>query len=148
MTIAELVVVIGIFVLLFAIGLTALVNSRTAKQLDVITDSIASKLEEAKTNAMSGKNGANFGLAFSTTTYTYWSGASYNPADTTNNVYTIPGSFIVSSSTIPGTYHAIRFARITGTPDVTGSIIISNVSNASTSDTITIGTLGNITVIK
>ena len=148
LTLIELLVVIGIFVLLFAIGLTALVSSRTAKQLDVITDSIASKLEEAKTNAMSGKNGTNFGLAFSTNTYTYWSGTSYDPANTTNNVYAIPGNFIISSNTIPGTYHALKFARVTGMPDMTGSITISNMSNASIYDTITIGTVGNIIVIK
>lgn len=147
LTVVEIVVALAILAILAGIGMRAFTNARTAKQLDTITDSIATKLEEAKTNAMSGKDGTNFGLAFSTTTYTYWSGTSYSPSAESNNVFPISSNFSLTS-TIPGTYHAVRFARITGTPDLTGSIVITSNDNASTTDTITIGALGDITVIK
>ncbi|MEK7609959.1 MAG: prepilin-type N-terminal cleavage/methylation domain-containing protein [Patescibacteria group bacterium] len=146
-SILEVIIALAILAILAGIGFTAVVSSRTAKQLDIITDSIAAKLEEARTNAVSGKNGTNFGLALNTTAYTYWSGSSYNQSDSSNSVYSVTPGFSITS-TIPGTYHAVMFARITGVPDVTGNIIITNNQDTSTTDTIIIGVLGDITVIK
>lgn len=146
-TLVEILVSLAIILLLMGIGAYALIASRTAKQLDTMTDSITAKLEEAKSNAISGKNGTNFGLAFSTTTYVYWSGSSYSPGNANNLTYPVTNGFSITS-TIPGTDHAIMFARITGLPNATGSITITSNQNASTTDTITIGTLGDITVVK
>ncbi|MEN9524191.1 MAG: hypothetical protein RL536_260 [Candidatus Parcubacteria bacterium] len=146
-TIVELIIVIGIILILLGIGAYALVGYRTAKQLDTITDSIVAKLEEAKTNSMSGKNGTNFGVAFTSSSYIYWSGVSYVSGSANNVEIPISANFTITSS-IPGTDHAVKFAHLTGVPNVSGTTTITNISNASTTDSIVIGPLGDITVIK
>ncbi len=143
----EILISLAICVLLLTIGSVAFVNSRSAKQLDTITDSIASKLEEARAAAISGKNGTNFGVAFSSTTYTYWSGSSYSAGATGNIVYPLTSGFSISS-TIPGSTFSIRFSRVSGTPSATGTITITKNGSSSTTDSITVGSLGDITVIK
>jgi prepilin-type N-terminal cleavage/methylation domain-containing protein len=146
-TLVEILVALTILVILMSIGAYALINTRTAKQLDTTTDSIAAKLEEARTNALSGKSGTNFGLAFSSTTYTYWSGASYTAGTASTITYTIPTGFSLTS-TIPGTDHILMFSRITGIASATGNITITHLAQPTFTDTISVGTRGDISVIK
>ncbi len=146
-TILEILITLAIALILLGVSVTTLLNYRTSRELDTITDTIASKLEEARSNAMSGKNGTNFGLAFSTSTYIYWSGSSYFQGAVENTIYPISSNLSITS-TISGTDHAVMFARITGLPNVTGTTTITNNFNASTSDSIYIGPNGEITVVK
>lgn len=146
-TLAEIMVSIAIIALLAAIGITSFLNSRSAKQLETTTDAVAARLHEAKTSAISGKNGTNFGVAFSSTTYTLWRGSSYDANSINNRVVTIPSGLTINTN-LPGPSYSIMFTRITGTPSTSGNITVSKTNDASTSDTISVGAFGDITVIK
>ena len=146
-TAVEIVVALGILVLIFGIGTQVFVTSRNAKQLETYTDGVSSKLEEAKTNALAGKNGTNFGVKFSTTSYTYFNGSSYSSSATSNVPYNLLGKYNISNN-IPGTDDAILFTRLTGIPSATGTIVISDGGSPAKTATVTVGVMGDVSVTK
>lgn len=143
----EMLIVIAIMIIILAIVIYSFNTAKSKKQLEVTIDAIDSRLEEAKANALAGKNGKNFGIQFNTTTYVYFSGNSYNPADTTNSTTTILSNLQITKS-IAGGGSSIIFSRLTGMPQATGTIIVTDINNNSNTMSITIGTLGDINVLK
>ena len=143
----EIVVIIGIFIIILSISTFSFSKYKSQKQIEITIDSISSKLEEAKINALSGKNGKNFGIEFGTSTYIYFSGNSYNPSDVTNQINNIDKNILITKN-ISGGGNSIIFSRLSGKPLNTGTIIISDINNASSTASIDIGTLGDINVLK
>lgn len=141
----EILIALSIITVLLTIALNTLINYRNAKKLDTTTDSIAAKIEEAKSNSISGKNGQSYGIAIASSSYTFWYGNTYSSSDPNNIVLTIADNLVLNT-TLSG--YNMKFERITGLPSNTGSITITDKNNASTTDSITIGTLGDISVIK
>lgn len=142
----EIVIVLAIMIVILSITIYSYSTMKTRKQVEVAVDAINFRLEEAKTNALSGKNGANFGIYFATSSYTYFSGSSYDSSNTSNVITTL--SDVQISKSLTGGASSIIFTRITGTPQVTGTVTVTSTSNASTTAVITIGTLGDINVVK
>jgi prepilin-type N-terminal cleavage/methylation domain-containing protein len=143
----ELIIVLAIVIILFGMGTFVFISARKDKQLIVETDKIVFRLEEARTNALAGKNGSNFGIKFSTTTYIYFSGNSYNSADTSNITFNIDMNFQATTS-LPSSDNTVIFARLNGVPSVTGTTTISEISNPAHFRRIVIGSEGEITVVK
>jgi Tfp pilus assembly major pilin PilA len=146
-SVIEVITIIGIMLILFGITMYSynIVSSR--RQVEVTTDSISAKLEQAKIDSISGKNGKDTGIRFNTTGYVYFSGTSFNPADATNSSSSIPTRIQITKSFSNGG-NDIIFTRITGIPNATGTIRISDTVNPLSSTTITVGTFGDINVVK
>jgi prepilin-type N-terminal cleavage/methylation domain-containing protein len=147
LTLIEIIVVIAIFAILFAIGVAAMITSRNSASVTTTADAIAAKLEEQKLQAITGKNSLPYGVKFNSTSYVSFSGSPYNPADTNNKTIPVSGD-ITLTNTIPGTDDAIIFARMTGTASATGTITVSKGTTSTLKATITVSTGGNISVIK
>jgi prepilin-type N-terminal cleavage/methylation domain-containing protein len=147
LTLLEILIVFTIFVIILSIGFYSFSTSRRNASLDGIANSIASTLELAKTNAMSGKNGQSSGVAFDANSYVYFSGNSYNPSDSGNKVYTVDSGYLLSNNLSSGNSILI-FSRISGNPQATGTITITDSSDSSKTERITIESLGNIVITK
>ena len=145
-SVVEMLFVIAIMGIILSVTMYSYSTMRIKKQVEVAVDSINFRLEEAKTNALSGKGGASFGIQFGTSTYTYFKGSSYSSSDASNITTSISGAII--STNLTGAASSVIFTRITGVPQVTGTITITSTTNASTTAVITIGTLGDINVVK
>jgi len=143
-SIIEILVVIAILGIILTIGTVSFESLRSKKQLQITVDSISTKLEEAKTNAVADKGGLNYGIYLQPTSYTLFSGNTYNPNSGTNSSTTIPTNILISKILSNGG-DAIVFSRITGSPQATGTIVISGSSGVAT---VTVGTLGDINVLK
>ncbi len=146
-TLIEIITVLSIFVILFTIGTYAFINTGNRQRLNTAVDSITFKLEEMKANAISGKGNTNFGVKFNANSYVSFSGASFSTSGPNNVTYPVSGNFTLSN-TIPGPDDAIIFARITGTPNTTGDITLTDSKDPTHPATITIGSLGDISVVK
>jgi prepilin-type N-terminal cleavage/methylation domain-containing protein len=148
-TLPEVLISIAVLTIIGAIGITAFYGARDSKNLDIITDGIDSVLEQAKADAIAGKNAANFGVHFDTASYAYFSGSTYTAGAATNKVVNLPGGWRLATSSAL-TSSAIIFTHLTGTAVATGTITISKISNNSTSTTryITVGSGGDISVIR
>jgi Tfp pilus assembly major pilin PilA len=143
----ELIIVIAILAILSAIVTYSFHTVRIKKQLEVTIDSISFKLEEAKTNALAGKNGSNFGVEFDTDSYTYFTGTTYNSSSPNNVLTTIPENLEITTN-LGGGATAVVFSRMTGVPQTTGTITVTNINNPSFYSEISIGQLGDINVLK
>jgi len=143
-TMAEVLISIAIIVILIAMGLYAFISAKKQANISTTADTIAAKLEEAKANSFQGKNGTTYGLKVSSTTFTTFTGSSYSSSDPSNPVYAIP-SGVTLNTTLPYPNYYVYFNRLTGAPNISGSITISGTGSSTI---ITIGSLGDISVIK
>ena len=148
-TLPEVLISLAVLGIIGAIGITAFYNARDSKNLDVITDGVDSVLEQAKSDAIAGKNASNFGVYFDTASYTYFAGSSYTAGASTNKIANLPGGWKLATSSAL-TSSAIVFNHLTGTAVATGTITISKTSNNSAGTTryITVGSGGDISVIR
>ena len=144
----EILISLAILILITSITMYSFSAMRAKKQLEIATDSLSFKLEEAKAYALTGKGGTNFGVAFpSTTTYVYFVGSTYSISSLTNATITLPLNLRIATSLSSGA-STISFSRLTGASSATGTITLTDITRSMTTATVTIGTLGDISVIK
>ena len=86
-TIPELLVVVGILLVLWAIATVSLVRTQTTNSLDVATDLLVSDIKSQQTKAMASESDSPFGIFFEGAGYTLFTGDVYVLGD--------PGNFTV-----------------------------------------------------
>ena len=147
----ELVISLAILLVLFGSGIYVYLNASRQSGLNALGDTVVSTLEKAKANAMAGINGDNFGVNFGsttgTTTFIYFEGASYTGGSPTNIAYAVPNPYLLFATTSPSGGQVI-FKRLTGTPQATSTITVSDPSNPSHIQIITVGSLGDINITR
>lgn len=150
-TLIEVLGAMAIFIVIMSIGLYSLSGYRSAKSVEVTANEIAFKLEEAKGNSIAGRNGHAFGIHFTANSYTYFESsatpASYNPSDPANKTPNFPTDLQIVNG-LTGGASDIIFAKITGQPNISGTITIRKTSDTSKTKTITIGALGDVSVVQ
>lgn len=142
----EIIISIAIVMVISTIGTTVFFNTKKSAELTSSTDGIVTSLEQARSNAISGKGGSNYGVKFATSTYTFFTGTTYVSTSTSNIVYKITDGYTISA-VIGGTASSVTFYRLTGLPSATGTITVNQVSPTKT-QVITVGSQGNVTVQK
>jgi type IV fimbrial biogenesis protein FimT len=145
-TLMEIVTAITIVLILLGIGIGTFYRQRSTSQIKPIADGIVAILEHAKADAVAGKNGSNFGVNFGSTTYTYFSGSSYNASDPNNLVNTISSQFVINDTIAGGS--SIIFARLSGTPSATGTITVSDTQDSSDTKIVSVGSGGEVGVVQ
>jgi prepilin-type N-terminal cleavage/methylation domain-containing protein len=145
-TLVEILTSIAIIILVFGIGTYAFVSAKRSASLNTATDGLVFMLDQAKTNALAGKNGQNFGVYFDTYSYTYFAGSSYSVSNASNVVRQLGSGYklTISLSAVGST---TIFSRLTGVPSATGTITVTDTSSSKT-QTVTVGNQGEITVVK
>ena len=146
---AEILVTLSILAFLFLVGTLSFNRNVAEKELQSIADNIAAKMELAKSNAVTGKNGLNYGIKFNSSSYVYFTGSTYISTNQSNETTQISNKFQITND-IPGADDAIIFSKIKGNINHSSAvtITISEISNASSSIQLTIGKLGDVTMIK
>lgn len=143
-TLVELVISLAVIAIIGGIGISALLNARDSKNLDVISDGIEATLSQARSDAIAGKNSSSFGVEFESGSYTFFMGSTYSGGTAPSGVTLLPGGWVIGTSTSNGVSYIV-FNHLTGTAQATGTI---TVSKGSLTRTITIGPAGTITVVK
>jgi prepilin-type N-terminal cleavage/methylation domain-containing protein len=144
-SILETMTVIAIMGIILSVVMYSFNDAKARKELEITTDSIAYRLQEAKTSALSGKDGKNWGVHFDSNSYVYFSGNTYNPSDPNNSSTTIPINLTMS---LTGGVDTVIFSRITGKPQAIGTVTVTNTNNTSITAGITVGEMGDINVVK
>jgi prepilin-type N-terminal cleavage/methylation domain-containing protein len=143
-SLAEIIVVTAIIAVLAVIGVSAFMSARQSAAMNAVSDGIVSVFEQARANALSGKGGTSYGVRFSASSYTFFTGSSYNASDATNIVHQVASGYTLSNS-MSASSGVVVFARLTGVPSVTGTVTITQTSPAKTR-IITIGSQGTLTI--
>lgn len=141
----EVLISIAIVGLLSAVAVVNFGGTRTNKILEITATNISFALEEAKSNALSGKGGENHGVYVDTNRFIVFRGSSYSSSDIGNRPQTIDGKLSITT-TAPS--NSIIFTRITGNSNAISTTTISETADPTNKIEIVVGTLGDITVIE
>lgn len=148
-TVVEIMVVVAIIALLFALGTINLGNTQTTTSLSSAVSGLVADIKSQQMLAMSGDQGSVTsqqpqGLYVQSGTYTLFAGTTYNSGDT-NNFTVNPGQGISLSTTFPSS--TVLFNK--GTGEVSGYSATTNkitLTFNGTSKTVTIDRFGAVTV--
>ena len=147
-TAVELVVVIFIILLIMAMGTVSFYNSGSAKRLDTITDGLVFTIEQARSDTLAGKAGRSYGVRFDVGSYTLFTSTTYDSSSTTNKINILPSGWKLSTTTQNPAITSIYFRRLTGFPQATTTVQVSNTANPALKRDVVIGSQGNISVVK
>lgn len=139
-TIIELVIVIAIGVLLLGLTMPTGIEFYRGVLAQDVTDEISTVLRKASDEARLGKNDIAHGIFFGSTTMTYFQGQTYNTRVTSaDEVIALP-----AMTNISGFGPEIIFAKHTGVPSATGTLVVYLYGNRHTLSISTLGTIWEI----
>ena len=148
-TLLEVLFSIAILAILFFITINSFGGEVAEKENQAIADNIVAKLELARSNAVTGKNGQNYGVKFGDNYFTYFTGSSYISSNQSNERTDIGEKFEITND-IPGADNAIVFSKLKGDINHSGPITITiyEVSNSENTIQLKIGKLGDVSMVK
>jgi prepilin-type N-terminal cleavage/methylation domain-containing protein len=146
-TLIEVLISVAVIVIIGAIGISSLYNARDSKNLDAVADGLDAVLEQAKSDAIAGKSAASYGVWFDSGSYAYFQGSAYSAGAGTNKVTILPGGWKLSTTTSSGRSYIV-FTHLTGAAQATGTVTVSKIADPSLARSISIGSAGDITVIR
>ncbi|MEK9180393.1 MAG: type II secretion system protein [Patescibacteria group bacterium] len=125
-TLIEIIVVLAISAVIFSFTLGVGVDFYQSQALISERDTLLSLLRSARVNAMDNINQSDHGISVGTTTYVVFEGSSYASRNTEFDQGFPHSPGVVFSG--PG---EIVFAALEGTPNVSGTVSISNARGRS-----------------
>jgi prepilin-type N-terminal cleavage/methylation domain-containing protein len=137
-TLVELLLVLAIFVILFAIVGTISLNTLPSTQLTTQTDRVESMLRKAQSRTVSRHADTVWGVHLTSSDATLFAGVSYAARDVSyDETLTFPSGVTVSGLT------DILFAYRTGATSNTGTITLTHAATGTTK-TLTVNTSGAV----
>ena len=130
-TLIEILVVITIAVILFAIVVSGFSGLRQSSDLTLAVDDSISFLQEARAKTLSSENNSIYGVHFETSQFVLFVGNTYNPADSSNKVRALPSTIEISSFILGGGGADVIFKRLTGETGNDGTVTFRQTSNPS-----------------
>ncbi len=141
-TVIEVLMAIGIIVVLAGLSVPTADIFLSRNELHTEALKMTDALRRARNQAMSGQEDSAWGVHFTAGDYTVFKGASYNPSDSYNETFNLPGILSISAITINGGGSEIIFDRIAGTTSTFGTTTIQ--TDTSESQTIVVNSGGVI----
>lgn len=129
-TLVELLLVVGILAVVFAIALPFALQTKFTNELDTAAENLRTTLREAQSQSVAAEGDTPYGVYFNATanpaTYTLYRGTSYSDRDTSFNAggygtTELPKSATVSFLPVSWTSQEIIFERLTGELFPTGT---------------------------
>lgn len=148
-TLLEVLFSIAILAIIFLITVKSFSGEISEKETQAIADSIVAKLELARSNAITGKSGQNYGVKFGDNYFTYFTGSSYISSNQSNDRSDIGNKFEITND-IPGADDTIVFSKLKGDINHSGPITITiyEVSNSENTIQLKIGKLGDVSMVE
>ena len=126
LTLVEILVVIAIMSILVSIFLSSFTNLRGNQAIIKNTETVVAVLRQARNQTLSSKNSSVYGVHFSTSTITLFTGGIYSAESLTNQDFPFPAGDSVLTTTIVGGGKDVVFNRLTGETSHTGTVVISS----------------------
>lgn len=122
-TVIEIALVISLVTLILILGLPSIVGLLSSQKIDSVSSDIVSLLSEAQNKAMNSDTAgtpaaSEFGVHFTSGSYTLFPGTVFNPADTNNFSVSLPSGFSLASNlpctAAPNDCNNIVFNKLNG----------------------------------
>lgn len=134
-TFVEILVVIAIAAVLFAIIASGFSGLRRGSDLSLAVDDSISFLQEARTKTLSSESASVYGVHFETSQFVSFAGDTYNPSSGTNKVRILPVSIEISVVSLQGGGSDVVFRRLTGETSSYGTVTFRQTGNPSITKT-------------
>ena len=141
-TMIEILVSIAILVTFTAVTMVAFRNVYRHSGERIAVQEIADALRESRNKSIGSIQEMVFGVRIATSSVTRFVGSTYSATSTSNTVYYFEGG-ATATGTLVRNATSIVFSRLLGTPSATGTILVRDIDNQSTT-TITIVQTGLI----
>ncbi len=141
-TAMELLVVIAVLAIIFAVALPQFSKIRENAVLKDAVNTVLSSIDKAKNQTIASLNSSEYGVRFESDKVIIFKGTAYSAGTSTNEVINITSPASISNVTLAGassTFGEMYFNRIFNMPSATGTI---TVLTSSLSKTITIYATG------
>lgn len=130
-TLIEMLLSVGIIALLAGMSLPLYQSFDTRNELDITAQSLASALRRSQVYARGANDDSQWGVRIQSGAITLFKGASFAGRDATYDEVTV-----VSPSTAVSGMSEVLFVKLSGAPNTTGSVTLTNVNNETRTVTI------------
>ena len=138
----EIIVVIGILVLLAALGTGSLLQFSKTTDLNSSVEGSVSSLLEARSKTLSSQEESQYGVHFESDKIVLFRGAVYFSGDPLNEEAALPSSVETASISLNGGGSDVIFKKLTGETDQYGTVTFRLKSDISKTRVITVGSTG------
>ena len=145
-TLLEVVIVIAIIGILIGIALPQFSAIKNAQIIKGAGEDILSVLGKARSQTLASLNSTEYGVHFETNRVIIFSGTVYSSGNVSNVIENISSPATISTISLTGGATDVFFNRLSGTPNKTGTIVVSISSDASLTKTITISSTGEVSI--
>ena len=128
-TVIELLVIVALNILVAGFIFTGFVNYSNEQRFNTTVSEIKSHFKETRQKTTAAETNSQFGIYFATSSLIVFEGPSYSNTKLENVIYRYPDFSI--SPQLSASTSAVVFARLTGKPSATGTIMISNSRSGS-----------------
>ncbi len=144
-SVLEIIIGIALVTIITAVALAPLRKYKASVTVRTQAESIASVLSEAKVKTLASVNSTQYGVHFTSTTYTLFPGATYSSSNSQNIVSTLSDATL-TSITLTGGGSDVLFDRLLGTTSAYGTIVITSTKDSTQVKTITVTKSGAVSV--
>jgi len=141
-TLTEILVVITIAIILFAIVVSGFVGLRENSDIALAVDDSISFLQEARAKTLSSDEASRYGVHFETTMFVLFAGDTYNASDPDNKNRMLPSTVEISNYALNSGGADVVFKRLTGETDEHGTVTFRLTNDPAVTHTIEIGRTG------
>ncbi len=143
-TLLEILLGIGIILLVVVLLSSSLSNFRENNLLTEADATILGLLRDARPRTLASSGNTTYGVHFEETKAVLFKGASYNAADSSNEIYLLPGILNISLINLGGGLVEVIFQRLSGGASSFGTITIISRGDSSKNRVVTILATGSI----
>lgn len=138
-TLIETLIVLAVLAILIAVILPSLQTMRSNQVLKTAASDIFSTLDKARSQTLASVDSSEYGVHFESSKIVLFKGTTYTSSDSNNIEIAITSPASITNISLTGGAVDLYFNRLSGTPNITGTI---TVSVSSTFKTITISATG------
>ncbi|OGZ11085.1 MAG: hypothetical protein A3D67_01070 [Candidatus Lloydbacteria bacterium RIFCSPHIGHO2_02_FULL_51_22] len=139
----ELVLVIGMVVIIAALGTAPVLFFKKTNALNTAALTSMSLLKDARVRALSSMGGVAHGVHFADESATLFSGDTFNGGAVDNEVTSF-GTFVETSRSLNGGGDEVVFTRLTGETEEYGTITFRLKSDVAKTKVLYVGQMGTI----
>lgn len=141
-TALELLIVIAVMLLLFALATVPFASFREAQVLNAAASELTALLSEARSAAVASKESSEYGVHFESMRGVYFKGTSFSEPSSYNKEMVLDRAIEISAVSLAGGGSDVVFEMLTGETAQYGTVTLRSKANASKQKIITVGRTG------
>lgn len=138
----EALIVIAIVGILATVVMPEFSNMRKSQVIKNTSSEVLSSINKARSQTLASIDSSSYGVHFESDQIVVFKGTVFSDGDVNNKVFEITSPASISSINLTGNVSDIYFNRLSGSPSVTGTIIVSDSPNHDFIKTITVSPSG------